>query len=575
MKQKMKLVAAIVAGMCAVSAQAGQLAGNPSTIYAAEKITNTAFVPVPTFTYQTSEPINGPVAGTNTIYVVFKAASGTWAGSTVPGAILPASLPAAGTFPTVRMLAAASGSNTLAIDLNGVGAASAVIGGVTYTSSTVATPSDTLVYSFTIPTGAIYGLGSNFYFGSDVAVGGLTAAPGIAGSTTGATTAATSRIGYLTGLSAALGMGSFIDCAPFVGGEVKVKAIIGNSTGGQTDTIAPADPEKVLLKSALGVAIDVTASADTTKIDATGASSKSFTGANAAAVGSTGAVTNAANLATLKLTTAAPVTTDISGVAYNVASTYVAANTLRLTVVGDFSGQTAAVGRFSLAPAANCSGAAVAANTVTLDTAKTTATVDFTGTNAALPASGVAAYLCYTPSNAVVLVPAAFTVSATFLDATPAAFNYGKLSAGGVCPAVTWNSALNASKVIVRNYSSAAANAYGWNQYTRIINSGTVDAAVTGYYQYGDGSVGTEKQIVSMVKKGGNVTIQNTAIEALLGAPVQPAGVTTNPRLVIQSPTSALRVQNYIVMPNGAWFEASAAQTENASGSTNTGATTE
>ena len=555
MKQKMNIVAAVVAGLCAISAQAGQLAGNPSTIYAAETITNTANVPVPTFTYQTSEPINGPVAGSNTIYVVFKAAAGTWKGSTVPGAAPAAAAPAAGTFPTVRMLPASSGSNNLAIEVNGAGVVGAVvIDGITYTSSSVAAPSDTLVYSFTINQGSVYGLGSNFYFGTDVAAAGATSNAGNTGS--GAVVAATSRIGFLTGLASALGLGAFDDCAPFTGGNVTVTAIVGNSTGGRTDTIAPNDPTKTLLKSALGVAIDVTASADTSKIDAINATSKSFL---------RGALLeNTANLAKVVLTTANPGTTDLAGAAYNVASTYVIANTLAFTVKGDFTGQTAAPALFSLSPSASCVVAGNAVPTsVTLDAAKTTATVSFLGSAANLPTSGTASYLCYQPSTTVTLIPAAFTVSATFSDATPAAFNYGKLSAAGVCPAVTFTSVLNASKVIVRNYSPAAANAFGWNQYTRVINSGSQDAKVTGYYQYGDGSVGTETQLVASVKKGGNVTLSNSQIEAAIGAPMQPAGVTTNPRLVIQSPTSSLRVQNYIVQPNGAWFEASGAQTEN------------
>jgi hypothetical protein len=164
------------------------------------------------------------------------------------------------------------------------------------------------------------------------------------------------------------------------------------------------------------------------------------------------------------------------------------------------------------------------------------------------------------------LNPAAFTTSVKLNDATPAAFNYGKLAVGATCPAVTFTSGLNASRVIVRNYSPAAANAFGWNQYTRVINSGSQDAGVTGFYLYGDGTTGTEKTIAALVKKAGNVTLSNSAIETLLGAPVQPAGVTTNPRLVIQAPTSSLRVQNYIVMPNGSWFEASAGQNEIGSG---------
>lgn len=536
MNQKMKLVAAIVAGMCAASAQAGQMAGNPTTIYAAETVTNVANVPVPTFTYQTSEPINGPVAGTNTIYVVFKASAGTWKAATGTGGAGPAAIVVPGTAPTVKLLAAASGSNPQAVSLDAtLVAGPVVIGGVTYT-----TAADTLVYSFTIPTNAIYGLGSNIYVGSLNAAGA----------------GGTDRIGFLTGLSASLGLGAFNDCATFSGGSVSVTTTVGNATGGQIDTIAPFAPTKTLLSSALGIAVDVTASADTSKIDAIGNASKTFTRVAG------GGVPNAVNLGTIKLTTAVPGTTDLTLTPYTVASMEAAANTAQFTITGDFANQTAAAGRFFVSNLADCSTTIGAAGAIALNTALTQGSFSYP-TSTFAPASAAASYVCYQPIGTVVINPAAYTVTAQLADTgTLTAFNYGKLATGGTCPAVTFTSSLNASKVIVRNYSPAAANAYGWNQYTRIINSGSVDAAVTGFYLYGDGSTGTEKQIVTSVKKGGNVTIQNSAIEALLGAPVQPAGVTTNPRLVIQSPTSSLRVQNYIVQPNGAWFETSGAQNE-------------
>lgn len=396
-----------------------------------------------------------------------------------------------------------------------------------------------MVYSFTIPPNAIYGLGSNIYVGS----------------LNGAGVAASDRIGFLTGLSASLGLGAFNDCVAFAGGSVSVTTTLGNATGGAIDTIAPYAPTKTLLSSALGIAVDVTASADTAKIDAIGNASKTFT----RTVG--GGVAIPVNLATVKMTTSVPGTTDLSLAAYTVASMEAAANTAQFTVTGDFAGQTAVAGRFFMSASADCS-TTMGALTPTFNTAMTQATFSQPTTGFA-PASAASSYVCYAPLGTVIVNPAAYTVTAQLADtATLTPFNFGKLSAGGTCPAVTFTSSLNASKVIVRNYSPAAANAFGWNQYTRIINSGSVDAAVTGYYQYGDGSIGTEKTIVTSVKKGGNVTVQNAAIEALLGAPVQPAGVTTNPRLVIQSPTSSLRVQNYIVMPNGAWFETSGAQNE-------------
>ena len=550
MNHKMKLVAAVVAGLCAVSTQAGQLAGNPSTIYAAETITNTANVPVPTFTYQTSEPINGPVAGTNTIYVVFTSSAGTWKAATGTAGAAPAAV-AVGAAPTAKLLAASSGSNLQAVALDGtLIAGPVVIGGVTYTSSSVAAPNNTLVYSFTIPTNAIYGLGSNFFVGTLNAAG----------------TVATDRIGFLTGLSASLGLGAFDDCATFTGGSVTVTATIGNTTGAALDTIAPFAPTKTLLSSALGIKADIVASADTAKIDAIANSSKTFT----RTVPLGGAAIPVA-LASVNFTDAVPGTTDLAVAAYSVANLSVAgASTAKYTVTGNFTGQTADAGRFFASASATCATSIASFNNVVFNTAKTSVTFNLPFATL-VPVSGTAHYVCYSPvaTTAATLVPSAFTVTASLADtATLTDFNFAKLSAASVCPASTFTSVLNASKVIVRNYSPAAANASGWNQFTRIINSGSQDAKVTGYYQYGDGSVGVETLIANTVKKGGNITLSNTQIEQAIGAPVQPAGVTTNPRLVLLSPTSSMRVQNYIVQPSGAWFEASAGQNQTEEGST-------
>lgn len=542
MNQKMKLVAAVVAGLGALTAQAGQLAGNPSTIYAAEAITNTANVPVPTFTYQTSEPINGPASGTNTIYVVVKSTAGTWRTATATGGGSVAAI-SAGVAPTLKLLAASSGSNAAAVNLDGtLVTAPVVINGTTYTSSsgTGAGANNTLVYSFTIPTGAIYGLGSNFYFGY------LNAASG----------AGTDRWGFLTGLGATLGMGAFDGCNTITGGAVDVTLTIGNNTGGVLDTIAPYAPTKTLIKSAQGVVMAAGASADTAVIDAVAGSSKVFVRTTA------GGPAVPVNLGTVKLTDAVPGTTDLALAAYNVAAlNLVATNSLDVTVTGDF----AAAGSLFLSTSSTCA-STIAGGTSAFNTAKTQGTLTYT-MGAAGAVSGTALNVCYTPNTTTVLTAGDYTVTAQLTDnvpATPAAFNYGKLTASSVCPAKTFTTSLNASKVIVRNYSPAAVNVYGWGQYTRIINNGSQDAAVSGYFIYGDGTTSASKVITAAgtVKKGGNVTLSNTSIEASLGPVAQPAGVTTNPRLVITSPTSALRVQNYIVQPNGAWFETSAGQTQ-------------
>lgn len=158
-------------------------------------------------------------------------------------------------------------------------------------------------------------------------------------------------------------------------------------------------------------------------------------------------------------------------------------------------------------------------------------------------------------------VPASTFTGYARLDRTVASGDISDFAAGATCPATLAKAGLNGGVIVIRNYSPAAANAFGWNQQIRIINAGSVDTGIEGYFLYADGTTSTQRPIVSTstpIRAGGNVTLFNTAIEAALG--VSPALTASNPRLVIIGATDRLRAQNYIVQPGGNWVEASGGQ---------------
>jgi len=130
---------------------------------------------------------------------------------------------------------------------------------------------------------------------------------------------------------------------------------------------------------------------------------------------------------------------------------------------------------------------------------------------------------------------------------------------GGLsCLAPLATAGVNGGIIFVRNYSPVAANAFGWRQQVRIINAGSVNSPISGYFLYQDGTVSPTGVIVANINAGGSATVTNVQIEAAIGQ--APGLQASNPRLVLISTTDKLRVQNYIVQPGGNWVEASGGQ---------------
>jgi hypothetical protein len=123
-------------------------------------------------------------------------------------------------------------------------------------------------------------------------------------------------------------------------------------------------------------------------------------------------------------------------------------------------------------------------------------------------------------------------------------------------------SILNDGTVIdTRIYIPASANQFGYGMSLRIINTGvTGPADVYAQYIYNDGTLSTQGKIATAVAQDGYVMLENTAIEAAIGAPNAAKG--PNPRVRIMASSSSLRVQTYL-RTNGIWTEVSGGQGNN------------
>jgi hypothetical protein len=216
-----------------------------------------------------------------------------------------------------------------------------------------------------------------------------------------------------------------------------------------------------------------------------------------------------------------------------------------LTVTGNFaSGATVFV-----AGTATCAGTV---SSFTLNTARTSGTTSFDIAGAAAGDDTSAnVYVCYTAGSAGTVIPASqFAVSGAFVPiyAGPTTAATKDLANTNI-----YNLTLNGSQVDIRNY---VPNGFaGWFSAYRIINTGSVPAAVSGQFIQQDGTLfGTAATITSTIPAGGVVVVNSSAVEAVLGSatPLSTGGV--GPRLRLTAPTNSLRVQAFACQPSGPCF---------------------
>jgi len=108
----------------------------------------------------------------------------------------------------------------------------------------------------------------------------------------------------------------------------------------------------------------------------------------------------------------------------------------------------------------------------------------------------------------------------------------------------------------VRSYIPVAAT--GYTSFVRVINTGTVDAAVTGQFVNEDGTKSAAGVVIATLKAGGSKTLTSSEIETAIGvAPV----ATARPRLRLTAPTSGMDAQSFFLTnANGNFSDATGAQ---------------
>lgn len=521
MKQKMKLVAAIVAGMGALAAQAGVITATAVKTYAVESF-GAAAVPVklPIVSYQNAQPITGTFGNPNTFYVDLTLSNGAVWSDAAGGAIVTG---AGGTSPTLVL-----SNGNVGNDLEGQL--------VTTTTATTTT----LRYAFLINNGIVYPAGISTF------------SLGVPGPTTNVAA-------YAANVSGVLGMDGGA-CVVAANNSLNMTIKLFDSSGNnQVDTVGTYVETAVVARSARGISGAVASSgtfaptAEFAKIDVlAAAAAKSFT------AGLT-ATTNKINLGSVTFTDGTTVTT--AGVPYTLAGLGANYNGTDVVVNGSLAA-FAGAGSIGLFTDKLCTAPALG-NVAAAATSATSTTIAITG-GANIPVTATPYYVCGMTNTTTAIDPSQYTGYAT-VKKTAVSNQLPEYAGGAACVVNLYKTDYNGAVVTVRNYSPVAANASGWNQYTRIINTGATASTLKAFYVNGDGTQTASTVLTMMaVPVGGNVTLSNSAIEAAIGAPSAAANAGTNPRLRIVATTGSLRVQNYIVQPNGAWFEASGGQDEGA-----------
>ena len=114
----------------------------------------------------------------------------------------------------------------------------------------------------------------------------------------------------------------------------------------------------------------------------------------------------------------------------------------------------------------------------------------------------------------------------------------------------------NGQQVDVRSYIPASTA--GYTTYIRVINTGSVSAALTGSFLNADGTTGSPATLATMAA-GSATTFTSSQIEAILGAPV--GGSTVRPRLRLSAPTTGMNAQSFILTnANGTFSDVTGAQ---------------
>ena len=546
MKRKLlpALLASAFAGV-AVTASAGTIQASYKN-YAAEVFgDNTVNLTAPTINYALATPLSGTAGNPNTFKISWTLDNGEWAAAPAAAAIV---------------LADPTNTTTQTADAG---------------SWVLSNGNKTVTATFTLNTGFLYTVGSQIVLG------------------TGAGTATLTKIGSWLGAPALNGCGS--DTA-----SINVTVALTNAAGSPFDSSRPdATNTTPIAQSKTAVGVTATDSAkyaptpELGKIDvlipSLGTKFTSGDGKVAPAADVTLLSTTLLNIGSINVKDKVVGLYDLSGTnAYSsVGPTFgtnpntqvgvVEANGLVVNVSGQFQIGVPGVAFFGTL-GADCTAAAVGTGVIAADGKSATLTLsagDMATIAGAAAAPVKTLYLCYAIPGTAQIPTSQFQVTGGSLSK----FANSKEAANPVCAAPIYNLITNGVRVDVRNYVPGVAQAAsGWYSVVRVINTDAVQAASPIVQALlADGTLGASTNLAGISSVDGKSGAlkpnevryyTSMAIDAALNAAAAAASpsfgandVGGNARLRISSPTSSIRVQNYVYNPaNGNFIEASSAQ---------------
>jgi Subtilase family/Viral BACON domain len=305
--------------------------------------------------------------------------------------------------------------------------------------------------------------------------------------------------------------------------------------------------------------------------------SNSQAGATITVTAPAGCAWTAASSASWATVTAGATGTGNGSVAFSVASNLgttsrnavltVAGQAIALTQTGVAASLTNKVDIRTYVPAAAAAGGYVSyvrvINTGTLGTAVSVAAVDGDSGSAGLVGQLVAS----------LPVGAAMTFTAAQVEAAMGGVPAGKrprirvfaasgatievqsflLQPGGAFNEVSGGQ--SGASVTVRTYVPAAAASGGYVSYVRVINTGSVDSAVTvARVHPATGETSPARTLIPLLPAGAALTYTAAQVESALGIAIAAA---ERPRLLVSAASSTLEVQSFLIQPGGAFTEVS------------------
>ena len=198
--------------------------------------------------------------------------------------------------------------------------------------------------------------------------------------------------------------------------------------------------------------------------------------------------------------------------------------------------------------AATCAAAIAPVAPFTSTTASAAATI---AVPIASVTSGTPLFVCLSaPSPTNVATPLSPTITATLANSVVATAAQTQVTGAG------YALGYNGTQIDVSNYLPIVLATSGFEQYLRIANTGSREAAVSvALIDQNTGVVGASAAVVTL-KPGASKTIRGSDIEAALGVTL---AAEARPRLRVTAPTTGLTVQN-MLMTSGGFTNNSSAQ---------------